>query len=123
MERARLARDRLEGCVIPGRYDRGRTPITCPGCNRSCGPGLGCIYCKNVRAYWHIVQREYPDLSREHCILIGSFVAGMVEAYHTERGRNRRPSKSEYDKAVDLAGGIVKSIGFLHAKEGKGLNQ
>jgi hypothetical protein len=66
-----------------------------------------------LREYWHRAQHEHPELSRNLCILIGSFVAGMAEGYVTEHGRGRKPTQEEFDQAVDLAAGYMKGFGFV----------
>ena len=89
----------------------------CPECGRIIGRDLGCRYCATVREFWHLCQRENPELSRELCILVGSLVAGMNEAFVEEHGRGRRiPMEPEFEHAVDLAATFMKSMGYVLPK-------
>ncbi len=89
---------------------RDRPPRRCEQCGRSISPDLGCRHCFNVLDFWHRAQREHPELSREHCILIGAFAAAMEEAYVHQHSRyGREFTQSEFEHAITMAGEYLKT--------------
>lgn len=70
-----------------------------------------------VLKYWHEAKGDHPELTREHCILIGSFVAGMSEGYLKERRRGREFTQEEINLAVDIAANYFKGFGYVLPKK------
>lgn len=91
-------------------------------CGRIMGPNLGCAYCPTLRCYWWKCRDDHPEMSREHCILVGSMVAGMNDAYVREHGLGRMVTKEQFEAAIDLASAYMKSFGYFF-RDNKGTKE
>ena len=102
---------RLQRNVLPSPHTL--SPMLCRECRRPVCKDSGCNYCQTLQRYWHQAQKDHPEFSREHCILIGSFVAGMDEGFIRECGRGRMPTRLEMEWAVEIAGRYILEFGYM----------
>ncbi len=66
------------------------------------------------------MERDYPGLTREHCILIGRLAAGMDEAILIEFDLGRHPNQTELELAIDYVAKYIKSYGYFTDDHGFG---